>query len=175
MSRSELLELLLDQAETNRLLQKELDELTKKLNQKEIIINNAGSIAEASLQLNGVFDAAQKAIQQYVDNVKKQWSQQEEMCNRIIDEAQRKADNIIAEAEEYARHIRSGADNTSADTSDKKQEDTIEKSADQIKESSTKDTEKSKSNNTSTENRQKGSGRGAKKAAGNRKGKHKKK
>jgi len=118
MSRGELLELLLDQAETNKLLQQQLEELTAKLNQKEITISNAGSIAEASLQLNGIFDAAQNAIQQYVDNVKQQWSQQEEMCNRLIDEAQRKAECIIADAEEYALRIRSEADKASniADT-----------------------------------------------------------
>ncbi len=105
MTRSELLELLLNQTEASKLLQKELDELKEKLAQREIAISNAGSIAEVALQLNGIFDAAEYAVQQYIENVKLQWSQQEETYNRIIEEAQHKADKIIAEAEEYAPKV----------------------------------------------------------------------
>ena len=37
---------------------------------KNIILNNAGSIAEASLKLNKVFETAQAAADQYVESVK---------------------------------------------------------------------------------------------------------
>ena len=71
LSRAELLELLLIQTKEVDRLQKELDETKAKLEDKTIKIDNAGSIAEAALKLNGVFEAAQKAAQQYIDNMKR--------------------------------------------------------------------------------------------------------
>lgn len=70
LSRIELLEILVEQAKKIELLQQQLDEANQKLNDREIRLKKVGSIAEASLQLNGVFDAAEKAAQQYVDNIK---------------------------------------------------------------------------------------------------------
>ena len=51
-------------------LESELKRVNDLLNDKEIKISKAGSIAEAALQLNGVFEAAEKAVGQYLDNVK---------------------------------------------------------------------------------------------------------
>lgn len=71
MSRSELLELLIFQMEENEKLRRQLDKATKKLKQREIIIEESGSIAEAAMRLNGVFQAAEKAAQQYLENIKR--------------------------------------------------------------------------------------------------------
>lgn len=70
MSRKELLELLVFMSKKNDELQKELDETKELLNSKQITINEAGSIAEAALKLNKVFEAAQKAADQYLENIK---------------------------------------------------------------------------------------------------------
>lgn len=51
-------------------LEKQLEEANQKLHDKRIIIENSGSLAEAVMKLNGVFEAAQNAAQQYLDNVK---------------------------------------------------------------------------------------------------------
>jgi hypothetical protein len=86
MSRVELLELLVEQSERMDKLEKDLkvaktliDRLDKELkttkaqlNKREIAIESAGSIAEAALKLNGVFEAAQKAADQYLENVRMQ-------------------------------------------------------------------------------------------------------
>ena len=69
-SRAELLELLIDQMKENEELQKKLDEANKRLEDRKIIIENSGSIAEAALKLNGIFEAAEKAAAQYIENVK---------------------------------------------------------------------------------------------------------
>ena len=71
LSRAELLELLLIQTKEVDRLQKELNETKAKLEDKNIIIDNAGSIAEAAIKLNGVFEAAEKAAKQYVENMKR--------------------------------------------------------------------------------------------------------
>lgn len=49
-----------------RTLREELQAARKK---REIELQRAGSIAEAALRLNGVFEAAQKAAEQYIYNV----------------------------------------------------------------------------------------------------------
>ena len=71
LSRAELLGLLLIQTKEVDRLQKELNETKAKLEDKNIIIDNAGSIAEAALKLNGVFEAAEEAAKQYVENMKR--------------------------------------------------------------------------------------------------------
>lgn len=71
LTRIELLELLLEQSKEVERLQKELDHTKAALYDKQIMIENAGSIAEAALRLNGVFEAAQAAAEQYLNNLKR--------------------------------------------------------------------------------------------------------
>lgn len=70
LSRRDLLEMLLAQTKEVERLKKELDAANEALRSREILLANAGSIAEAALQLNGVFEAAQKAADQYLENIK---------------------------------------------------------------------------------------------------------
>lgn len=69
LSRGELLEMLIQQSKELERLRKQLDAAQTALQNREIAITNAGSIAEAALQLNGVFTAAQDACQQYMENI----------------------------------------------------------------------------------------------------------
>lgn len=71
LSRADLLELLLAESRENERLRAELDEANRKLASRAIEIENAGSIAEAALRLNGVFEAAERAAQQYLENVRR--------------------------------------------------------------------------------------------------------
>jgi hypothetical protein len=70
LSRADLLELLLDQTQELERVQAERDRALEQLAQREILISNAGSIAQAAMQLNHVFEAAEAAGQQYVDSLK---------------------------------------------------------------------------------------------------------
>lgn len=69
LSRIELLEMLIQHSKEITRLQEQLEEAHELLEDKYIAIDNAGSIAEASLQINGVFSAAQLAADQYLQNV----------------------------------------------------------------------------------------------------------
>lgn len=69
LSRRDLLQLLLEQSLEIQDLKKRLEEAEAALMDREIKIDLAGSIAEAALQLNGVFEAAEAACQQYLENV----------------------------------------------------------------------------------------------------------
>lgn len=69
LRRADLLELLITLSKENEQLQAELEEAKKQLAQRKIMIENAGSIAEAALRLNGVFEAAQAAADQYLESL----------------------------------------------------------------------------------------------------------
>lgn len=71
LSRAELLEMLLAQTEENERLRKRLVEVERSLDDRRIEASRAGSLAEASLRLNGVFQAADQAANQYLENVRR--------------------------------------------------------------------------------------------------------
>ncbi len=71
LNKAELLELLSIQSAENERLKRQLEEVQEKLQERTIRIERAGSIAEAALRVNEVFEAAQKAADQYLYNVKK--------------------------------------------------------------------------------------------------------
>ena len=70
LSRLELLAILTEQSRRIEELSQKLEEAEKKLQSRKLQIEKAGSIAEASLQLNRLFEAAQAAADQYLENVR---------------------------------------------------------------------------------------------------------
>ena len=70
LRRADLLELLLDERRENERLRAELKRAHEQLDDRAIRLEKAGSIAEAALRLNGVFEAAEAAAVQYVENVR---------------------------------------------------------------------------------------------------------
>lgn len=71
LSRLDLLELLVQQVEENERLRAELKQAQEQLESRELMIENAGSIAQASLQISRVFEAAQMAADVYLENVRR--------------------------------------------------------------------------------------------------------
>lgn len=69
MKRKDLLEILLLQNKKINELEIELNKAKELLTKREIVISEAGSIAEASLKLNGVFEVAQRAADDYLKSV----------------------------------------------------------------------------------------------------------
>ena len=98
LSRGELLEMLIQQSKELERLRKQLDAAESALQNREIAITNAGSIAEAALQLNGVFTAAQDACQQYMENICHLSQNQERICAQRDAESQAEAKRIVEEA-----------------------------------------------------------------------------
>lgn len=70
LSRRELLQMLLLQAEENERLKEELAQARELLEERKIILAEAGSIAEAALRLHDIFDAAQAAADTYLENIR---------------------------------------------------------------------------------------------------------
>lgn len=100
LSRMELLEILIDLSNENIELKNSVQELSYQLDNRNIMIGEVGSIAEASLKLNGVFEAAEAAASQYIENIKRISESQEEISKQVEAKAQQKAEEMLNQAEE---------------------------------------------------------------------------
>lgn len=90
MSRRDLLEILVLQSQKIDELEEELKGAKELLESKQIMISEAGSIAEASLKLNKVFEAAQQAADQYLENIIKIQKEQEKIRIKLDKEYDKK-------------------------------------------------------------------------------------
>lgn len=107
LGRTELLELLIAQTKENQALQEEIEslkaqaqELQSQLDSRKLMIENAGSLAEACLQINGIFDAAQKASEEYLENIRLRCSEQESYARRAEAETQAKVDEMLRDVQQ---------------------------------------------------------------------------
>lgn len=98
LNRYQLLEMLIIQTERANELEKKLEEAQEKLDARDVQMTVMGSIAEASLQLNGVFEAAQNAADMYMNAAK-------ERAAEIEAKAVRRAEEILGEARNRAQLI----------------------------------------------------------------------
>ena len=87
ISRKELLELLLEQANRIVDLEKELANAKAKLEDKRIMLNEAGNLAEASLKITDLFQKTMETCKIYSDNI-------EELNSRIEKEVREKYETI---------------------------------------------------------------------------------
>jgi hypothetical protein len=107
LNRKDLLQMLIEQSQEVQSLRKKLAEAETALANKTIAINQAGSIAEASLQLSGIFQAAQDACQLYLDNVNQSCQRQADMerdtevkCAEMLREAKEQSQQYWDEVSE---------------------------------------------------------------------------
>lgn len=99
LNRYQLLELLIVQAERADKLQAKLEDAESQLRDQDLKISSLGSIAEASLQLGGVFQAAQDAADMYIAAAKKH-------AEEIEETAYKKAAEILAQVQAQTRRIK---------------------------------------------------------------------
>lgn len=98
LGRPALLALLLEQAKEYEELEKRLNEAEEALKSRQLHMEECGSIAEAALKLNGVFEAAQKAAEQYEQNAQR-------IAQQTIQNAQQEAEEILRKAHEEAEKL----------------------------------------------------------------------
>lgn len=105
LSRADLLEMMLSLSKENEVLRKKVEQLQKERDDRTIAIENAGSLAEAALKLNGVFEAAQAACEQYTQNIRWRSENQEQICMRMEQETREKCAAMLRQAEAQAGEI----------------------------------------------------------------------
>lgn len=106
LSRTDLLEMLIEQSTEVQALREKVSELELALQEKEAMlqkrdmaINEAGSIAEAALQLSGIFEAAETASHDYMENIRKLSTRQQEVCRQREKESLECAEQCIKDAQ----------------------------------------------------------------------------
>lgn len=98
LSKSDLLDIIFELQKSEKALLERNAELEKQLESKELKISDAGSIAEAALAVNGVFETAQTAADQYLRQIQIVADGAKTESERKIKEADAKADAMLAEA-----------------------------------------------------------------------------
>lgn len=102
LSRAELLELLLVQTRETERVRKCLEEAEAELADRRLKVQEAGNLARAVLEVNGVMEAAQAAAQQYLDNIIQMEAETRQRCEQMIVQAQREAEQIRQEVQQPA-------------------------------------------------------------------------
>lgn len=99
LSRSELLEMLIVQVKENENLRKQLEEAEAQLEDRSIILEESGTMAEAAMRLSGVFQAADEAAQQYLQSVR----EQSERCRRMEEDTRKYCAQMVLMTQRHCR------------------------------------------------------------------------
>lgn len=110
LSRADLLQILIALQEKNEELELQLKSAQAQLNDRKILMENSGSIAEVAFQLNGVFSAAEAAAEQYLLSIQAMKKNEETYCEILRMQAEQEANEIIMNAKAYSAKVRAEAD-----------------------------------------------------------------
>ena len=106
LSKNEMMMVMHDQEQEIERLKAKVAELQGTIDNYEIKISETGTLAEASAQINNLFEAAQATVETYIANIKKR----DEKSEQILAGVQKQADEIISEAETVAQKRLAAAD-----------------------------------------------------------------
>lgn len=95
-SREELLALVQEQ-------QLRIESLQRQLGERVLVMDEAGSIAQAALALSGVFGASQQAADRYLESVEHLKARQEADYNLRLAQAEEQCREMVARAEQGAQ------------------------------------------------------------------------
>lgn len=109
LSRIELLELLIEQTEKNEELERKLAETEQKLNDKQINVAETGTLADACLKVNRIFEAADAAAHQYLENVK----DYESRCKAMLADTERRCGEMEQTAKAKVAALKAEVDQLS--------------------------------------------------------------
>ena len=99
LSKNEMMMVMHDQEQEIERLKAKVNELQATIDNYEIKIEKSGTLAEASAQINNLFEAAQATVETYIENMRKRAEKSDELLANV----QKKADDIVSEAEEVAK------------------------------------------------------------------------
>lgn len=121
LSRAELIDIIYELQKQAEAQAGQYAQLEAALNDRTLRLSSAGSIAEAAIGVNQVFEAAQAAADQYLLSLQtanagldEKIAAAEQRGREILEEAQRQADHIVGEAERRAKVIVENANRQAA-------------------------------------------------------------
>ena len=101
LSRSQLIDIIYQLQIKQKELEDENLKLKEELEDKRIRMRQAGNIAEASLAIHNVMQAAQDAASQYLEEIRIMRTETEEKCQRLLEKAQKDAGDIVAQSSKH--------------------------------------------------------------------------
>lgn len=105
LRRADLLEMLMTQMKENESLKQKMEDLVDQLNSRNILLSNAGSIAEAAVRVNGVFQAAQEAGDQYLENLERLEREKQEDYRKLMEKSETECRELREKTELECRQI----------------------------------------------------------------------
>lgn len=109
LSRRDLIEILLEVSKENQQLREQLEDANRQLEDRRITIENAGSLADAALSLNGVFAAAEAACKQYCDGVQDRFANQEQIFAEIEQKTRERCEQMERQTKENCERMMENA------------------------------------------------------------------
>lgn len=106
LSKNEMMMVMHDQEQEIERLKAKVAELQATINNYEIKVEESGTLAEASAQINNLFEAAQATVETYLENMRKR----EEKSEALLADVQKQAESIISDAEDVAQKRLAAAD-----------------------------------------------------------------
>ena len=98
LNRSQLIDIIYQLQLKQNELENENRKLEAEVADKRIRLRQAGNIAEASLAIHNVMQVAQDAAAQYLEEIRIMHAETEEKCQRLLENAQKEAEAIVAQA-----------------------------------------------------------------------------
>ena len=106
LSKNEMMMVMHDQEQEIEKLKSQVAELQAKLDGYEIKVSESGNLAEAAAKVSGLFEAAQRTVDTYLENMK----ERDERAEAAFSDVQKQAEQIISEAEDVASKRLAAAD-----------------------------------------------------------------
>lgn len=109
LSVGELRALLLSQQQEMEQLRSQLLETQSRLTDRHLALEEAGSIAQAALQLSGIFENAQQAADHYLENVESLHTRQEADYLQRLAEAEQQAQDLLQSTQQQCSDMERAA------------------------------------------------------------------
>lgn len=106
LNRQDLLILLAEQKERADALEQKLNSAEQKLQERRLVQEECGTMAEAALKFHDVFRAVDEAAALFAENVRLRQEEQEEAFRQLEAENTRKAEQILHSAQQEAENKR---------------------------------------------------------------------
>ena len=106
LSKNEMMMVMHDQEQEIEKLKSQVAELQAKLDGYEIKVSESGNLAEAAAKVSGLFEAAQRTVDTYLENMKRR----DDRAEAAFSDVQKQAEQIISEAEDVASKRLAAAD-----------------------------------------------------------------
>ena len=88
-----------------------LAEKDRQIEETQRMGREPGTLADSMIQVNGVMEAAQRAAEQYLENIREMEAAKQSQADAIIRAAQQRAERIVVRAKEGAEQVKEASSN----------------------------------------------------------------